>query len=107
MRTVIGLGVVYWDAEGGPRAFRTQSTHTPLIAQWEASEESGHQCLSAVEVYDDPEFLDHTRTQTELSFPRDDIIQDGEFALERLVDPKNIVGRVKQILKLEVRLRHR
>ena len=93
--------MVYWDAEGGPRAFRTTSTHTPHIAQWEASEESGHQCLSAVAVYDDPEFLAHTRTQTKLSFPRDDIIQDSEFALERLVDPKNIAGKDKQIENLK------
>ena len=79
--------MVFWDGDGGPKAFRSAAPHTPIVACWADGDRDGPLCIGDLPVFEDPEFASHVRTQANLNFDMDDIIVDGQFTLKRLLPP--------------------
>ena len=99
MNRILGFAAVYWNGQGGPRAFRRNKPHTQARAEWTYTSDIDASCIPNVDVYEDPEFSETSRTQSVYTFPRD-ILAKGDDAVERLLPPKEYARRLGKSMGL-------
>ena len=87
-----GLGMVFWDGQRGPKAFRSARPHTQVRATWEYTSDFDSGCITNIDVYEDPVFSETSRTHSVYSLPRD-VLSHGGVVVERLLPPRQMARR--------------